>query len=167
MSHSGRRRSAGILLFRLVDGRVEVTLGHMGGPFWARRDAGAWTIPKGEHEPGEDPFEAACREFAEEIGMPVPASEYVALGEVRQSGGKTVRAWAARLDDQVDFDPSRAVSNTFEIEWPPKSGRLQEYPELDRVEWFDLETARSKIIAAQRELLDRLLLQLRESPMSP
>ncbi len=154
------RRSAGILLYRVVDdgaeGRIEVLLGHMGGPFWARKDAGAWTIPKGEHRPDEDPLAAARREFAEEIGVPVPAPEFVDLGEVRQSGGKVVRAWAARLSDEADFDASTAVSNTFEMEWPPKSGRTQTFPELDRVRWFDLDMARSKIIVAQRELLDRL-----------
>jgi predicted NUDIX family NTP pyrophosphohydrolase len=150
------RRSAGIVLFRVVDGAVQVLLGHMGGPYWARKDEGAWTIPKGEYEPDEDPFEAACREFAEEVGVAVPASEFVDLGEVRQSGGKVVQVWAARLEDTADLDAATAVSNTFEIEWPPKSGRLQTFPELDRVEWFDVEAAQTKLIAAQREFLDRL-----------
>jgi predicted NUDIX family NTP pyrophosphohydrolase len=151
------RRSAGILLYRVVDdgaeGRIEVLLGHMGGPFWARKDAGAWTIPKGEHESGEDPFTSACREFEEETGQPLPAtSEFVDLGEVRQSGGKVVRAWAV----EGDLDAATAHSNTFEIEWPPKSGEMVTFPELDRFEWFDLDTARSKIIVAQREFMDRL-----------
>jgi predicted NUDIX family NTP pyrophosphohydrolase len=150
------RRSAGILLYRVVDdgaeGRIEVLLGHMGGPFWARKDAGAWTIPKGEHEPGEDPLATARREFAEETGVSLPASDFLDLGEVRQSGGKVVRAWAV----EGDLDPATAVSNTFEIEWPPKSGRIATFPELDRFEWFDLDTARSKIIVAQREFVDRL-----------
>ena len=141
------------MLYRLVDGRVEVLLGHMGGPFWARKDVGAWTIPKGEYDANEDALAAARREFAEEIGVPVPATSFVELGEVRQSGGKTVRAWAA----DGDLDAATAVSNTFEIEWPPKSGRMQTFPELDRVEWFDVEAARTMIIAAQREFLDRLL----------
>ena len=141
------------MLYRLIDGRVEVLLGHMGGPFWARKDSGAWTIPKGEYDANEDALAAARREFAEEIGVPVPATSFVELGEVRQSGGKTVRAWAA----DGDLDAATAVSNTFEIEWPPKSGRMQTFPELDRFEWFDVEAARTMIIAAQREFLDRLL----------
>jgi predicted NUDIX family NTP pyrophosphohydrolase len=150
------RRSAGILLYRVVDGgaegRIEVLLGHMGGPFWARKESGAWTIPKGEHEPDEDPLIAARREFEEETGVSLPASDCVDLGEVRQSGGKVVRAWAV----EGTVDATTLVSNTFELEWPPKSGKTETFPELDRFEWFDLETAHSKIIVAQRELLDRL-----------
>lgn len=141
------------MLYRLVDGRVEVLLGHMGGPFWARKDAGAWTIPKGEYDANDDALATARREFEEEVGMPVPATSFVDLGEVRQSGGKVVRAFAA----DGDLDAATAVSNTFEIEWPPKSGRMQTFPELDRVEWFDVEAARTMIIAAQRAFLDRLL----------
>jgi predicted NUDIX family NTP pyrophosphohydrolase len=147
------RRSAGIVLYRLADGRVEVMLGHMGGPFWARKDSGAWTIPKGEYDSNEDALVAACREFDEEIGVPVPATSFADLGEVRQPGGKVVRAFAAG----GDLDASTTTSNTFEIEWPPKSGRMQTFPELDRVEWFDVEAARTRIIAAQRQFLDRLL----------
>jgi predicted NUDIX family NTP pyrophosphohydrolase len=147
------RRSAGIVLYRVVDGGLEVLLGHMGGPFWARKDAGAWTIPKGEHEPDEDPFVAARREYEEETGQRLPAtSKFVDLGEVRQSGGKLVRAWAV----EGDLDPSTAVSNTFVVEWPPKSGEMTTFPELDRFAWFDLDTARSKIVVAQRDLLDRI-----------
>ena len=150
------RRSAGILLYRVVDdggeGRCEVLLGHMGGPFWARKDAGAWTIPKGEHEPDEDPLSAARREFEEETGVAPPACDFVNLGEVRQSGGKVVRAWAV----EGDFDATTLASNTFELEWPPKSGQMMTVPELDRFEWFDLDTARSKIIVAQAEFVDRL-----------
>ena len=150
------RRSAGILLYRVVDdggeGRVEVLLGHMGGPFWARKDAGAWTIPKGEHAPDEDPLSAARREFEEETGVSLPASDFDDLGEVRQSGGKVVRAWAV----EGDLDAATLKSNTFEMEWPPKSGQMVTVPELDRFEWFDLDTARSKIVVAQREFLDRL-----------
>ena len=151
------RRSAGILLYRMVDeaseGRIEVLLGHMGGPFWARKDAGAWTIPKGEHGTDEDPLVAARREFEEETGQPLATtSEFVDLGEVRQSGGKLVRAWAV----EGDLDPATAVSNTFTMQWPPKSGELATFPELDRFEWFDLDAARSKIVVAQRTLLDRL-----------
>lgn len=147
------RLSAGIVLYRTTAGPVEVLLGHMGGPYWARKDTGAWTIPKGEYDAGEDPFTAACREFEEEIGCRVPATSFVDLGEVRQSGGKVVRAWAA----EGDLDPTIAVSNTFEIEWPPKSGTMQTFPELDRVEWFDLPTGLVKIVSGQRDLLDRLV----------
>ena len=150
------RRSAGIVLYRLVDDgterRIEVLLGHMGGPFWARRDAGAWTIPKGEHEPDEDPLGAARREFEEETGVSLPAADFADLGEVRQSGGKVVRAWAV----EGDLDAATLASNTFELEWPPRSAQTLTVPELDRFEWFDLETARSKIIVAQAEFLDRL-----------
>jgi predicted NUDIX family NTP pyrophosphohydrolase len=147
------KRSAGILLYRQVDGRIEVLLGHMGGPFWTRKDAGAWTIPKGEHEPDEDPLIAARREFEEETSVSLSAADVVDLGEVRQSGGKVVRAWAV----QGDVDAARLESNTFEMEWPPKSGNMATFPELDRFEWFDLEDARSMIIGAQREFLDRLV----------
>ncbi len=147
------RLSAGILLYRRrTDSAVEVLLGHMGGPFWSRKDIGAWSIPKGEIEPDEDPLAAARREFHEEIGMAVSPDDVTDLGEVRQAGGKLVRAWAV----EGDFDPGNLVSNTFEIEWPPKSGRLERFPELDRAHWFDLTTAAEKIIAAQRPFLDRL-----------
>ena len=143
------------MLCRTTGDRPEVLLGHMGGPYWARKDRGAWTIPKGEYADGEDPLAAALREFEEEIGVPVPIAEladFIDLGEARQSGGKIVRAWAV----EGDLDPSTAVRNTFEIEWPPRSGRLQSFPELDRVAWFDLATARSLIVEGQRPLLDRL-----------
>ena len=143
------------MLCRTTGDRPEVLLGHMGGPYWARKDRGAWTIPKGEYADGEDPLAAALREFEEEIGVPVPIAEladFIDLGEARQSGGKIVRAWAV----EGDLDPSTAVSNTFEVEWPPRSGRLQSFPELDRVAWFDLATARSLIVEGQRPLLDRL-----------
>lgn len=152
------RVSAGIVLYRRgADGTVEVLLGHMGGPFWARKDAGAWTIPKGEVEPGEDePGEdllaVARREFHEELGVPVPQGELTDLGEIRQAGGKTVRAWAVH----GDLDATAIVSNTFELEWPPKSGRVQTFPEIDRAGWFGLEAARSLIVSGQRTLLDRL-----------
>lgn len=147
------RLSAGIVLYRSQSSRVEVLLGHMGGPFWARKDAGAWTIPKGEYDTGEDPFTAACREFEEEVGCQVPATSFVDLGEVRQSGGKAVRAWAA----DGDLDPMTAVSNRFEMEWPPRSGMMQTFPELDRVAWFDLSNAMVKILSGQRDLLERLV----------
>ncbi|MEC3998230.1 NUDIX domain-containing protein [Actinacidiphila sp. DG2A-62] len=131
---------------------IEVLLGHMGGPFWARRDAGAWTVVKGEYEPGETPEAAARREFTEELGLPVPAGALLPLGETRQSGGKTVTVWAV----EGDLDPARAVFGTFTMEWPRGSGRLREFPELDRAAWLDLAAAREKIVAAQRVFLDRL-----------
>jgi len=147
-------RSAGIVLWRRgADGvGIEVLLGHMGGPYWARRDAAAWTIPKGEIEPGESAVDVARREFVEELGVPVPDGDLVDLGEARQAGGKVVQAWAL----EGDLDPTTAASNTFELEWPPRSGIVQSFPELDRVAWFDLATAADKIIAGQRPLLDRL-----------
>jgi predicted NUDIX family NTP pyrophosphohydrolase len=146
------KRSAGIALYRRTDDGVEVLLGHMGGPYWRRKDAGAWTIPKGEVEPGEDPLAVAHREFEEEIGTPVPAGPIIDLGEIRQAGGKTVQAWAV----EADLDVSAIVSNTFELEWPPGSGRMESFPEIDRAAWFDLDSARSVIVQGQRPLLDRL-----------
>ncbi len=146
------KRSAGILLFRHVGGTIEVLLGHMGGPFWAKRDAGGWSVPKGEHKPDEEPEAAARREFQEELGLPVPSGELVDLGAVRQSGGKDVTVWAV----ESDLDPALVVPGTFEMEWPKGSGRIQEFPEIDRVAWFDLEQAREKIVAGQRIFLDRL-----------
>jgi predicted NUDIX family NTP pyrophosphohydrolase len=124
----------------------------MGGPLWARRDARAWSIPKGEPLPGEPLVDTARREFAEELGRPVPTGALVELGEVRQSGGKVVTAFAVR----GDFDPADLNSGTFELEWPPRSGRRQEFPELDRVAWFELDDARDRIVAAQAAFLDRL-----------
>jgi len=145
--------SAGLLLYRVADdGAVEVLLGHMGGPLWARKDERAWTIPKGEHTPDEDPHDAAVREFTEELGSSPPDGPEVDLGEIRQRGGKTVRAWARR----ADFDVSTAVSNTFEMEWPPRSGRRARFPELDRVEWVPFGRARDLVVAGQVALLDRL-----------
>jgi predicted NUDIX family NTP pyrophosphohydrolase len=146
------KRSAGILLYRRTGEHVQVLLAHMGGPFWARRDEGAWSLPKGEYEPEEEPAAAARREFEEELGLPLPDVELVELGSVRQSGGKEVTAWAA----EADFDPRQLVPGTFQMEWPKGSGRIQEFPEIDRVEWFDLPQARGKVVAAQREFLDRL-----------
>ena len=125
---------------------------HPGGPFWARRDAGVWSIPKGEYEPDEDPLAAARREFAEELGVPPAAGEPIDLGEIRQRAGKVVRAFAL----EGDFDPDTLVSNTCEIEWPPRSGRTLEIPEVDRAGWFELAHAREKLIPAQVEFLDRL-----------
>lgn len=151
-------RSAGILVHRLRNGAVEVLLVHPGGPLWARRDAGAWSIPKGEYSDGEDPLAAARREFQEELGTSVPEGELVELGEVRQRSGKRVLAWAV----PGDVDASAAHSNTFELEWPPRSGRRIEVPEIDRAEWFGLEEARRRINPAQTELLDRLLARVPE-----
>lgn len=146
------RRSAGILLYRLAGGAPEVLLAHPGGPFWAKRDEGAWSIPKGEHDDGADPLAAAAREFREETGHDLPPGERIDLGSVRQKGGKVVTAWAV----EGDLDVASARSNTFEMEWPPRSGRKREFPEVDRMEWFALPAARAKILPAQAELLDRL-----------
>jgi predicted NUDIX family NTP pyrophosphohydrolase len=154
------RRSAGVLLYRLsVDDDVQLLLGHMGGPFWARRDAGAWSIPKGEYAEGEDPLEAARREFAEETGHVVPAGTFLDLGEVRQSGGKRVGVWAAR----GDLDPATAVSNTFELEWPPRSGVVRTFPEVDRVAWVSLDEARNLLVKGQVPFVDRLIEALTRS----
>lgn len=145
------KRSAGILLFRRENG-TQVLLGHMGGPFWLRRDAGAWSVPKGEYEPDEEPEAAARREFEEELGLAVPAGDLLELGTVRQSGGKVVTVWA--VEGEIDLD--QVVPGTFHLEWPKGSGRIREFPELDRVAWFDLELAREKIVGGQRPFLDRL-----------
>jgi len=126
------KRSAGILLFRRRSGQLEVLLGHMGGPFWARKDDGAWSIPKGEIDPDEDQLAAARREFAEELGLAVPDGKLIELGEVKQSGGKFVTAWAL----EADLDPERVVTGTYEMECPPKSGKRASFPVLVRVEWF-------------------------------
>ncbi|MEU2968064.1 MULTISPECIES: NUDIX domain-containing protein [Streptomyces] len=147
------RRSAGLLLHRRgPDGGLQVLLGHMGGPYYARRDAGAWTVPKGEYDPAEPAWEAARREFREELGLAPPEGEAVALGEVRQAGGKTVTVWAVA----ADLDPAAVAPGTFRMEWPPKSGRTEEFPELDRVAWFPLDRAREVIVKAQAAFLDRL-----------
>ena len=145
-------RSAGILLHRTRDDALEVLLVHPGGPFWARRDAGAWSIPKGEHSDREDPLDAARREFEEELGTPAPDGAALDLGEVRQKSGKLVHGWGL----EGDLDASSITSNTVEIEWPPRSGRTLEIPEVDRAEWFGLDAAREKINPAQAELLARL-----------
>ena len=146
------RQSAGILLYRRRQGRLEVLLAHPGGPFWAKKELGAWTIPKGEHEADESPEQAARREFAEETGAILTARTLIELGEVKQKGGKLVRAFAA----EGDFDPATLVSNTFELEWPPRSGRTIEVPEVDRAEWFSLEAAAEKIFESQKPFLERL-----------
>jgi predicted NUDIX family NTP pyrophosphohydrolase len=148
----GSRRSAGILLHRGHGDALEVLLVHPGGPAWSKRDAGAWSIPKGEVAEDEDPLAAALREFEEELGSAPPAGEADDLGEIRQRSGKRVRAWALA----GDLDASRIVSNTFMFEWPPRSGRMIEIPEVDRAEWFGIEAARERINSGQVPLLDRL-----------
>jgi predicted NUDIX family NTP pyrophosphohydrolase len=145
-------RSAGILLYRRGEGVPEVLLVHPGGPFWAKRDEGAWSIPKGEHDEGEDARACALREFAEELGSVPSPGELEDLGSVRQKAGKVVQAWAL----EGDLDPAGLRSNTFTIEWPPRSGRMREFPEVDRAEWFSLEAARERINPAQAAFLDRL-----------
>jgi predicted NUDIX family NTP pyrophosphohydrolase len=144
--------SAGILLYRVRHGQIEVFLGHMGGPFWAKKDERGWSIPKGEYGPDEAPLAAARREFEEETGAAPPAGPALSLGEVRQSSGKRIVAWAI----EGDFDPAAVTSNTFVIEWPPRSGRQAEFPEIDRAEWFDLPTARLKLVKGQVPFLDAL-----------
>ena len=140
-----------MLLYRRAGNGVQVLIGHMGGPFWAKKDAGGWSIPKGEYDDGEEPFAVALREFAEELGSPCPATDFLALGEVRTSG-KVLTVWAA----EGDLDAAACVSNTFELEWPPRSGRIQEFPEIDRAEWVPVDEARAKLNPAQAEFLDRL-----------
>jgi predicted NUDIX family NTP pyrophosphohydrolase len=151
-------RSAGILLFRRKGGETEFLLVHPGGPFWARKDAGAWSIPKGQIEEGEEPRACAIRELEEELGAApeIDLEELIELGSVKQRAGKVVEAWAV----EAEFDPEALASNTFSMEWPPRSGKQQEFPEVDRAEWFDPATAREKILPAQAEFLDRLLEQL-------
>lgn len=145
--------SAGVLLYRTRDGVAEVLIAHPGGPFWARKDDGAWSIPKGEYSDGEDPWVAAQREFSEELGLSVPAGPRIDLGALKQSGGKVVTAFAV----QSDLDISEARSNTFELEWPKGSGRLREFPEVDRVGWFPVVSARRKLLKSQQGFLDRLM----------
>ncbi|MCP2625284.1 NUDIX domain-containing protein [Mycolicibacterium smegmatis] len=145
--------SAGVLLYRVVDDVVEVLIAHPGGPFWARRDDGAWSVPKGEYTDDEDPWAAAQREFAEELGSPPPDGPRRELTPVRQSGGKVVTAFAVR----GDFDVTSARSNTFEMEWPKGSGRMREFPEIDRAGWFPVAVARRKLLGGQRPLLDELM----------
>src|SRR5712691_6750121 len=145
------KRSAGLLMYRRAGPEISVLLVHPGGPFWAKKDLGAWSIPKGEYADGEDPLAVARREFEEETGAR-PPGEFRPLGEVKQAGGKRVSAWAV----EGDFDPGRLVSNTFELEWPPRSGRKQRFAEVDRADWFSLAEAREKILPGQRAFIDRL-----------
>ena len=145
------KESAGLLLYRRFRGPIEVFLVHPGGPFWAKKDAGSWSIPKGEIEPGEDALEAAKREFQEETGH-TPVGTFQPLDPIRQKGGKIVYAWAA----QCDLDSSAVKSNTFSMEWPPRSGKMQEFPEIDRAGWFEIAEARHKILKGQLGLLEQL-----------
>ena len=145
--------SAGLLVYRRGDDGPEVLLVHPGGPYWAKKDEGAWSVPKGEYEPGEDPLEVALREFEEEIGKAPPdPTGAVSLGELRQPSGKIVRAWTV----EGDVDVAEVHSNTFEMEWPPRSGRTQEFPEVDRAGWFGLDEARRKLLRGQLGFIDRL-----------
>ena len=150
-------RSAGILMYRRRDGALELLLVHPGGPYWARKDEGAWSIPKGEHTDGEDPLACARREFEEETGTVPPAGALVELGEVRLRSGKRVSAWAA----EGELDAGAVRSNTFTVEWPPRSGRMQEFPEVDRAAWFAPEEARRRLLPAQAPFVDRLLERVR------
>lgn len=146
-------RSAGALLFELDDGVLKVLIAHMGGPFWAKKDDRAWSIPKGEYQDEEDPRAAAAREFSEELGSPLPSGELVELGTATQSGGKRIIAYAL----ESGFDPAEVRSNLFEMEWPRGSGTLRSFPEVDRAAWFDCATARAKLVSGQVVFLDRLL----------
>ena len=147
-------KSAGLLVYRTTDrGVVEVLIAHPGGPFWAGKDEGAWTVPKGEYDPGDDPLAAAYREFREETGFDAPTGDAISLGELRQPGGKRVTVWAL----EGDLDVAHASSNTFELEWPPRSGKVREFPEVDRVEWASVRRARSKLLKGQVPFLDRLM----------
>jgi predicted NUDIX family NTP pyrophosphohydrolase len=154
------KQSAGILLYRGRGPALRLMLVHPGGPFWAKKDGGAWSIPKGEYEEGDDPLLVASREFGEELGSPAPAGDAIELGDLVQPSRKVVTAFAL----EGDFDPSRLKSNLFELEWPPKSGRLQSFPEVDRAEWFTVEEARDKILPGQRPFIDRLLERLGMKP---
>jgi predicted NUDIX family NTP pyrophosphohydrolase len=145
------KKSAGLLMYRVREGKLEVLLVHLGGPFWAKKDAGAWFVPKGEVEPGEDELDAARREFKEETGLD-PSDDLQPLGSVKHKSGKTVTAWAF----EGDCDPAALKSNTFTIEWPPRSGKQREFPEIDRAAFFTIEAARAKIHPAELDFLERL-----------
>jgi predicted NUDIX family NTP pyrophosphohydrolase len=145
--------SAGLLLYRTRGGVVEVLIAHPGGPFWARKDDGAWSIPKGEYTDGEDPWAVAQREFHEELGLPVPAGPRADFGALKQPSGKVITAFAV----EADLDVTDTHSNTFEMEWPKGSGRMREFPEVDRVGWFTVARARTKLLNGQRQFLDRLM----------
>jgi predicted NUDIX family NTP pyrophosphohydrolase len=155
--------SAGLLLYRQRAGELEVLLVHPGGPFWSKKDVGSWSVPKGEYEADENPLSAAEREFKEELGSPPPPGSRISLGELRQPSGKRVSLWAV----EGDFNVEETHSNTFELEWPPKSGTMVEFPEVDRAAWMTLPLARSRILSGQRDFLDRLAGALDESNDAP
>lgn len=163
--------SAGLLVYRsggpparrdraAVEAELQVLIVHPGGPWWARRDEGSWSVPKGEHDPDDDPAGCARREFEEELGVPVPPGPWIDLGEVVQAGGKRVRAWAVA----GEVEAGEVRSNTFELEWPPRSGRRQRFPEVDRAAWVDPPTARRKLVPAQAAFVDRLIDRLTPPP---
>jgi len=152
------KKSAGLVMYRRREGRIEVLLVHPGGPFWTNKDLGAWSIPKGEYLDGEDPLETARREFQEETGA-AAFGQFQPLGPIKQAGGKVIHAWAV----EGDIDASTITSNTFTMEWPPRSGKQQSFPEVDRAEWFVIDTARKRILKGQLGLLDELLVILGEA----
>lgn len=147
------KKSAGLLLYRERENGIEVLLAHPGGPFWRNKDEGAWTIPKGEFGDDEDPLAAAKREFEEELGTKPPVGDYIQLKPIKQKNGKIVHAWAVK----GDFDPATLTSNAFEMEWPPKSGRMKSFPEVDRAQWFPAPVAKQKMLFGQGALVDELL----------
>jgi predicted NUDIX family NTP pyrophosphohydrolase len=157
------KQSAGILLYKTSETGIEVLLVHPGGPFWAKKDVGVWSIPKGEFAEGEEPFAAAKREFAEELGRAAPAGEFIELGTAKQPSGKIIYAWALA----ADFDAGAAKSNTFSMEWPPKSGQQQEFPEADKAAWFSLAIAQTKIVKGQLSLLETLASKLGHTLQQP
>jgi predicted NUDIX family NTP pyrophosphohydrolase len=155
------RQSAGLLMYRRQDGVLEVLLVHPGGPFWAKKDLGTWSLPKGEYTPGEDPLAAARREFTEETGFPA-AGGFIPLTPIKQPGGKIIQAWAF----EGDCDPGALRSNTFTLEWPPRSGKMQEFPEIDRAAWFTLEEAKVKIIMGQVWFLEEMEHKFRQNQVN-
>lgn len=151
-----KKRSAGLLVYRMKNGRLEVLIVHPGGPFFAKKDDGIWTIPKGLYDNGENALDAAAREFEEEVGVPAPKGTYIELGEIKRKDGKHIKAWAL----EGDIDEKNINSNTFELEWPPRSGKMREFPEVDRAQWLDLGSAAKKLQSAQVEFLHRLASKL-------
>jgi len=147
-----KKHSAGLIVFRRTDTGPEVLIAHMGSPWWAKKDFGAWSIPKGLIEEGEDPLAAAKREFSEELGLPVPDGDFIQLGAIEQHNNKSVAAWAV----EADIDASQIKSNTFKAEWPPRSGKTQDFPEIDRAQWFSLSEAVKRVVRGQAELFKRL-----------
>lgn len=152
-----KKQSAGLLVYRRAGEDAEVFIAHMGAPYWAKKDQGAWSIPKGEYDASEEPLTAAKREFEEEIGQLAPSSKFLYLGEVNRQDGKNIKVWAT----EGDIDSAKVKSNTFEMEWPPKSGRVQKFPEIDRAEWFSLEEACQKLNTEQDEFIRRLAAELK------